>query len=47
MLAERDQSNAIRDSVKQFALNNHMSFFDLRKQEGLLRNMIIRTSNLG
>ncbi len=44
---QRDPSNAIRDSVKQFALNNHMSFFDLRKQEGLLRNMIIRTSNLG
>jgi 23S rRNA (uracil1939-C5)-methyltransferase len=44
---QRDPSNAIRDAVKLFALKNQMSFFDLRKQEGLLRNIIIRTSNCG
>lgn len=44
---QRDPSNAIRDAVKQFALENAMSFFDLRSQSGFLRNLIIRIANTG
>lgn len=42
-----DPSNAIRDAIKHFAVKNKLPFFDLRTQEGLLRNLIIRTSNCG
>jgi len=44
---QRDPSNAIRDEVKQVALDNRMPFFDLRNQTGFLRNLIIRTANTG
>ncbi|GHU95725.1 23S rRNA (uracil-5-)-methyltransferase RumA [Bacteroidia bacterium] len=40
-------SNEIRDWVKQFAIDHQYSFFDLRQQQGLLRNLIIRTSTTG
>ena len=42
---QKDPSNAIRLAVKKFADENKLSYFDLRKQEGLLRNLIIRTSS--
>lgn len=42
-----DPSNEIRLSVKQFADENEISFFDLKKQEGFLRNLIIRTASIG
>lgn len=42
-----DPSNAIRNFVKEFALKNGYSFFDLRKQEGYLRTLIIRTASTG
>jgi len=42
-----EPSNAIRNWVKKYAEENELPFFDLRTQEGLLRNMIIRTSNSG
>lgn len=40
-------SNKIRLEIKKFAVENKYSFFNLRKQEGLLRNLIIRTSTTG
>ena len=40
-------SNDIRNSIKAFALENNLSFFDIRNQEGLMRNLIIRTSIKG
>jgi 23S rRNA (uracil1939-C5)-methyltransferase len=40
-------SNEIRLTVKKFAQENNYPFFNLLKQEGLLRNLIIRTSLLG
>lgn len=40
-------SNEIRDAVKDFALKNDYSFFDLRKQNGFLRNLIIRNTTSG
>ena len=42
-----DISNQIRNEIKTFALQNDYSFFDLRNQSGLLRNIIIRTSSTG
>jgi len=39
-------SNEIRLGIRKFALENDFSFFDLRKQEGFLRNLIIRTSSV-
>jgi 23S rRNA (uracil1939-C5)-methyltransferase len=41
---QESPSNEIRNEIKKYALNNHLTFFDLRKQEGFLRTMIIRTS---
>jgi len=42
-----DPSNAIRLAVNNYALENDLEYFDLVKQTGLLRNMIIRTANTG
>ena len=44
---QKDPSNAIRLEVKKYADEQNLSYFDLRKQEGLLRNLIIRTSTTG
>ena len=40
-------SNEIRTAVRAFCLENDYPFFDLRNQEGLMRNLIIRTSSTG
>jgi 23S rRNA (uracil1939-C5)-methyltransferase len=42
-----DPSNAIRLAVRQFALQENMSFFNLRTHEGFLRTLVIRTSSSG
>jgi 23S rRNA (uracil1939-C5)-methyltransferase len=44
---QADPSNDVRLSVKKFAVDNRLEFFDLRAQTGLLRNLIIRTSSIG
>ncbi|MFG6686136.1 23S rRNA (uracil(1939)-C(5))-methyltransferase RlmD [Mariniflexile sp. HNIBRBA6329] len=44
---QADPSNAIRNAVKQFALDNNFEFFNTRNQTGLLRTMMIRTSTTG
>jgi 23S rRNA (uracil1939-C5)-methyltransferase len=44
---QEDPSNAIRLETKQFANKNGLRFFNPRKQEGLLRTLIIRTSSTG
>jgi len=41
---QKEPSNEIRLSIKKYALANNLTFFDLRKQTGFLRNIIIRTS---
>ncbi len=38
-------SNNIRLAIKKYALRNGLSFFDLREQVGLLRNIIIRSTS--
>ncbi|MFT6745891.1 MAG: 23S rRNA (uracil1939-C5)-methyltransferase [Glaciecola sp.] len=42
-----DFSNDIRNEVRDFALKNEFTFFDIRQQHGFLRNLIIRTSSTG
>jgi 23S rRNA (uracil1939-C5)-methyltransferase len=42
---QKEPSNAIRLSVKQFADENKLTYFDIRNQEGLLRNLMVRTSS--
>lgn len=42
-----DISNRIRNSVRDYAYKHNYSFIDLRSHEGMLRNMIIRTSTTG
>ncbi len=44
---QADPSNDIRLAVKQYALDNGLTFFNARSQEGLLRNMIIRNAVSG
>ncbi|MCH8331870.1 MAG: class I SAM-dependent RNA methyltransferase, partial [Bacteroidetes bacterium] len=42
-----DISNKVRLSVKEFALEQKIPFFNIRDQHGTLRNLIIRTSQTG
>lgn len=44
---QADPSNAIRNSVKEFAIDHNLEFFNTRNQTGLLRTMMIRTSSTG
>ncbi|RAI88023.1 23S rRNA (uracil(1939)-C(5))-methyltransferase RlmD [Algoriphagus yeomjeoni] len=38
-------SNDVRNELRTFALANNLSFYDIRNQVGLLRNLIIRTTS--
>ena len=38
-------SNDVRNELRAFALANNLSFYDIRNQVGLLRNLIIRTTS--
>lgn len=42
-----DISNQIRNGIRRYALENKLTFFDLRSQEGFLRTMMIRTTSTG
>jgi 23S rRNA (uracil1939-C5)-methyltransferase len=39
--------NDIRNAIRDYALEHNLSFYDLRNQHGLLRDMILRNSNTG
>lgn len=41
---QEEPSNAIRLEFKKYADHHNLDYFDLRNQEGFLRNLIIRTS---
>ena len=41
---QKAPSNAIRKEVRSFAIANGMTFFNPRRQDGLLRTLMIRTS---
>ncbi|HEY9551248.1 MAG TPA: 23S rRNA (uracil(1939)-C(5))-methyltransferase RlmD, partial [Prevotella sp.] len=42
-----DLHNQIRNAIRDYALDNGLTFFDLRQQTGLLRNLMLRNSNTG
>lgn len=42
-----DPSNEIRRAVKAYADEHSISFYDVKKQEGFLRNLVIRTASTG
>lgn len=42
-----EPSNEIRNHIREFAINNGYTFFDIREQNGFLRTLIIRTSSIG
>jgi len=44
---QEDFSNRVRLSVKAFCLTHQMDFFDLKLQQGLMRNLIVRTTSTG
>lgn len=44
---QEDISNQLRNDIRNYALKNKLQFFDLRKQEGFLRTMMVRTTSTG
>ena len=44
---QEDPSNDIRNEIKNFAINNNISFFNPRNQTGELRTLMIRISSTG
>lgn len=42
-----DINNRLRNSIREYAISHQLSFYDLRAQTGLLRNMMLRTSATG
>lgn len=40
-------SNEIRNCIRDFAIKNSISFYNLRNHEGALRNLIVRSSSTG
>lgn len=42
-----DISNQIRNAIRDYAYEHNYSFFNLCSQEGMLRNLMIRTSSTG
>ena len=44
---QQDPSNKLRNSLRDFAIQHGVTFYDLRAHEGALRNLIIRTSSTG
>jgi 23S rRNA (uracil1939-C5)-methyltransferase len=44
---QSDPSNAIRLEARKYAMEHHLSFYDVRIWKGFLRNLLIRTSLSG
>lgn len=44
---QEDPSNAIRNFVRSFSIENGLSFFNTRNQKGMLRTLLIRTASTG
>lgn len=44
---QADPSNAIRNEIRRFAIENNLAFFNPRNHEGLLRTLMIRTASTG
>ena len=44
---QEEPSNSIRLAIKKYAIDNGLSFFDIRNHNGFLRTLIIRTTTTG
>ena len=44
---QAEPSNEIRNAVREYALKNGLTFYDIRSHEGFLRNLIIRNTTFG
>src|SRR5699024_3567796 len=44
---QQKTGDEIRNKIREFAIDNNLLFFNVRKQEGFLRNLLIRNSSLG
>ena len=44
---QKEPSNAIRNFIREYAIERGLEFFDIRENHGFLRNMIIRTTEDG
>jgi 23S rRNA (uracil1939-C5)-methyltransferase len=44
---QEEPTNTLRNFCREFALEKKLTFYDHRSNEGLLRNLIIRTTTLG
>ena len=44
---QKEPSNSIRLFIKEYAVKHHLTFFNIREHRGLLRNMIVRTTEAG
>lgn len=42
-----DLCNQVRNEIRDYAFANGLSFFDIREQRGLLRDVVVRNSNTG
>lgn len=42
-----DYCNKVRNAIYNYALEHNLTFFDIREQHGLLRNIMMRNSNTG
>ena len=43
---QQEMSNQIRNFVREYAIQHQIPFFDIKKQEGILRTLIIRCTTL-
>jgi 23S rRNA (uracil1939-C5)-methyltransferase len=44
---QKEPSNEIRNFIREYALENEISFYDIKQHTGLLRNLVIRTTEKG
>lgn len=44
---QAEPSNALKNSIRGFAIENGYSFYDLKAHSGALRNLIVRTASTG
>ncbi|MCR5696090.1 MAG: 23S rRNA (uracil(1939)-C(5))-methyltransferase RlmD [Marinilabiliaceae bacterium] len=44
---QQSPSNEIRNWIRDYALKNGVTFYDLRAQQGMLRTLVIRTASTG
>ncbi len=44
---QEEPSNSIRLEVRKYAIENKLTFFDIRRQNGFLRTLMIRSTSIG